>query len=61
MGSCSANIRELGDQSAIKGNLSKKNAFLWPNKALWRISYLRPSWSLILGEQKHKKRGEEKK
>ena len=34
MGSCGENRRELEDQSAIKGNLSQKNAFLWPNKAL---------------------------
>ena len=34
MGSCGANRREFEDQSAIKGNLSQKNAFLWPNKAL---------------------------
>ena len=34
MGSCGANRREFENQSAIKGNLSQKNAFLWPNKAL---------------------------
>ena len=34
MGSCGAKRREFKDQSAIKGNLGQKNAFLWPNMAL---------------------------
>ena len=50
MRSCGANRRELEDQSAIKGKLKSNE--------------IRPSWSLILGEQKRedeRRREEEEK
>ena len=47
MGSCGANRREFEDQRAIKGKLNSNG--------------IRPSWSLILGEQKHEEEEEKRR
>ena len=44
--SCSANRESIWAIKHFGRNLSQKNAFLWPNKALWRISDLRPKSGL---------------
>ena len=45
MGSCGANIREFKDQSAIRGNLGQKNAFLVAKQGLMGI---RPNKTILV-------------
>ena len=46
---CGANIKELKDESAIKGNLSQKNAFLVAKQDLMGIRPILVSHLGILG------------
>ena len=49
MGSCGANRREFKDQSAIKGNLGQKNAFLVAKQGLMRIRPNKTNFGLSFG------------
>ena len=49
MGSCGANRREFEDQSAIKGNLSQKNAFLVAKEGLMGIRPNKTNFDLSFG------------
>ena len=64
MGSCGANRRGFEDQSAIKGNLSQKNAFFVAKQGLIKNKWIRPIDGLSFmhfGEQNVKERKEERK
>ena len=49
MGSCGANRREFKDQSAIKGNLGQKNAFLVAKQGLMGIRPNKTNFGLSFG------------
>ena len=49
MGSCGANRREFKDQSAIKENLGKKNAFLVTKQGLMGIRPNKANFGLSFG------------
>ena len=57
MGSCGANRREFKDQSAIKGNLGQKNAFLLAKQGLMGIRPNKTNFGLSFGHFGREKRG----
>ena len=50
MGSCGANRREIKDQSAIKGKLSQKNAFLVAKQGFMGIRPYKTNFGLSFGD-----------